>query len=62
MGKEASADNEIEGAVEFEEEWLTGLEDFEGGCATPGLPEIDFVNVRDVRDDLEPVIVSDADP
>jgi len=60
MGKEAAPDNEVEGAVQLEKEWLAGLKSLECFGSATRLPEIDFVDGGDVRNDVEPVVVGDA--
>ena len=56
MGKDAAAHDEVFGAVELEEEEFAGEEGAELAVAA-GLPEIDFVELRAMAEEVEPVAI-----
>jgi hypothetical protein len=60
MGEDAAAYDEVFGAVELEEEEFAGAEGPELAVAT-GLPEIDFVELRAVAQQVEPVAIGYPD-
>ncbi len=59
VAEEPAAHNEVIGAVEFEQERLTGLEGAEGRAAA-GLPEVDFFGPLALREVGEPITVRDS--
>jgi hypothetical protein len=58
----APACNIVERAVEFEKKRFSRLKDPERFGAAARLPEIHLVDPRDMGNDIEPVVIRDADP
>jgi len=58
----APARNVIERAVEFEKERFSRLKDPERFGAAARLPKIHLVDPRDMGNNIEPVVIRDADP
>lgn len=60
MREDASADDEVERRMEFEQEKFTGHERVEIAVAGR-LPEVGLLKVRDGLEVLEPIEIGDAD-
>ena len=56
VGEDSAAHDEVLGAVEFEEEEFAGEEGAELAVAA-GLPEIDFVELRAMAEEVEPLAI-----
>ena len=62
MGKETAPYDKVKWAMKLEKERLTNLKGPKLFRASPGLPEVDLVYSRDMGNDIEPVVIRDADP
>ena len=62
MGKETTPDYKIIWAMKLEKERLTNLKGSKLFRASPGLPEIDLINARNMRNDIKPVVVRYPNP
>jgi hypothetical protein len=62
LKKETSSDDEIVWAMKLKKKWLALLKNSECSRTAAWLPKIHFVNPRDIRYNLVPVIVREADP